>query len=67
MKEYIGPNEPVESTLIKFQETIQKYKFMELNLLAKRKTLLEKVPEIKKSLESIGHVSEKKVKDVSLK
>jgi prefoldin subunit 5 len=41
-----------EQTLQKFQEMIQKYKFMENHLLQRQQGLRSKKPEIKKSLET---------------
>ncbi|RHZ75955.1 hypothetical protein Glove_208g73 [Diversispora epigaea] len=40
----------VEVTLNKFQETVAKYKFMEVNFLSRKKALELKIPEIKKTL-----------------
>lgn len=42
------------ATLDKFQEMIQKYKFMEGHLLGRQESLRTKVPEIRKSLEVVG-------------
>ncbi|KDN47996.1 Prefoldin, subunit 3 [Tilletiaria anomala UBC 951] len=48
-----GPDEPVASTLRKFQETVSKYKFMEVNT-AQRKTVLEqKIPDIRDTLRMV--------------
>jgi len=41
---------PVEVTLSKFQETVAKYKFMEINFLNRKKGLELKIPEISKTL-----------------
>ncbi len=42
-----------EQTLLKFQEMINKYRFMETHLLQRRGGLESKIPEIKKSLDLV--------------
>ncbi|KAG9298778.1 hypothetical protein G9A89_012846 [Geosiphon pyriformis] len=53
----------VETTLSKFQETIAKYKFMEVNFLNRKKTLEMKIPEIKKSLNVVEYLITKQDSD----
>ncbi|KAI8812297.1 Prefoldin subunit-domain-containing protein [Cladochytrium replicatum] len=43
----------VEPTLRKFQEMISKYKYMEVHLLQRQKALETKIPEIKKTLDTV--------------
>ncbi|KAG1080887.1 hypothetical protein G6F42_023165 [Rhizopus arrhizus] len=50
VEDYVSEAEPVEIVLKKFQEAISKYKFMEVNLLQRRKVLEEKIPEIEKTI-----------------
>ncbi|CAG8469991.1 3875_t:CDS:2 [Funneliformis caledonium] len=51
VEEVIGKTSaPVEVTLSKFQETVAKYKFMEINFLNRKKALELKIPEINKTL-----------------
>ncbi len=53
-------NEEVEPTLKKFQETMSKYKFMELNTAQRRRGLEEKIPDIRKTLQMVTFLKEKK-------
>lgn len=46
--------------LKKFQEAISKYKFMEMNMLQRKKILEEKIPEIQKTLSTVEFLMEKK-------
>jgi len=48
-----GPDVEAESTLKQFQEAIAKYRYMEVNLTQRRKGLLEKVPDIRKTLDMV--------------
>jgi hypothetical protein len=50
----------VEAVLKKFQEAISKYKFMEMNMLQRRKILEEKIPEIQKTLSTVEFLMEKR-------
>ncbi|KND02379.1 tubulin-binding prefolding complex subunit PAC10 [Spizellomyces punctatus DAOM BR117] len=52
VEEYTTVGE-VETTLRKFQEMISKYKYMEIHLLQRKKSLETKIPEIKKTLEMV--------------
>lgn len=61
MQEYLGgPDEEVEPTLKKFQETMSKYKFMELNTAQRRRGLEEKIPDIRKTLQMVNFLKHKK-------
>ncbi|CCF51534.1 hypothetical protein NDA14_005671 [Ustilago hordei] len=61
VQEYLGgPDEDVEPTLKKFQETMSKYKFMELNTAQRRRGLEEKIPDIHKTLQMVNFLKEKK-------
>lgn len=59
VEDYVSAAEPVEVVLKKFQEAISKYKFMEINMLQRRKILEEKIPEIQKSLSTVEYLIEK--------
>ncbi|EPQ29762.1 uncharacterized protein PFL1_02435 [Pseudozyma flocculosa PF-1] len=48
-----GPDEDVEPTLRKFQETMSKYKFMEMNTAQRRGGLEDKIPDIRKTLQMV--------------
>ncbi|CAG8555352.1 11308_t:CDS:2 [Ambispora gerdemannii] len=54
---------PVEITLGKFQETIAKYKFMEINFMNRKKVLEMKIPEIKKTLTVVEYLINKQDSD----
>lgn len=59
--EYLGgPDEDVEPTLKKFQETMSKYKFMELNTAQRRRGLEDKIPDIRKTLQMVHFLQGKK-------
>ncbi|CBQ74012.1 related to prefoldin subunit 3 [Sporisorium reilianum SRZ2] len=61
VQEYLGgPDEEVEPTLKKFQETMSKYKFMELNTAQRRRGLEEKIPDIRKTLQMVTFLKAKK-------
>ncbi|GAC72991.1 molecular chaperone Prefoldin, subunit 3 [Moesziomyces antarcticus T-34] len=61
VQEYLGgPDEEVEPTLKKFQETMSKYKFMELNTAQRRRGLEEKIPDIRKTLQMVNFLQQKK-------
>ncbi|KAI8331445.1 Prefoldin subunit-domain-containing protein [Choanephora cucurbitarum] len=60
VEDYVSEAEPVEVVLKKFQEAISKYKFMEINLLQRRKVLEEKIPEIEKTIAMVDLLAEKK-------
>ena len=52
--------EGVEAVLRQLDEQHGKYKFMELNLLARKKKLKSQMPDIQKSLDMIDVLEEKK-------
>ncbi|KAH8552115.1 Prefoldin subunit 3 [Umbelopsis sp. PMI_123] len=60
VEDYVSDAEPVEAVLKKFQEAISKYKFMEMNMLQRRKILEEKIPEIQKTLSTVEFLMEKR-------
>jgi len=55
--------EPAEAILRKFQELVSKYKFMEVNHLQRKKSLEDKLPEIRKTLEMVNFLILKKGQD----
>ncbi|PWY98367.1 hypothetical protein BCV70DRAFT_202145 [Testicularia cyperi] len=64
VQEYLGgPDEDVEPTLRKFQETMSKYKFMELNTAQRRSGLEDKIPDIRKTLQMVQFLESKKGND----
>ncbi|KAI8875155.1 Prefoldin, subunit 3 [Backusella circina FSU 941] len=60
VEDYVSEAEPVEVVLKKFQEAISKYKFMEVNLLQRKKVLGDNIPEIEKTIAMIDLLTEKK-------
>ncbi|KAN0059927.1 hypothetical protein ACQY0O_007900 [Thecaphora frezii] len=61
VQQHLGaPDEDVEPTLRKFQETMSKYKFMEMNTAQRRRGLEEKIPDIRKTLQMVEFLKEKK-------
>ncbi|OMJ12060.1 Prefoldin subunit 3 [Smittium culicis] len=54
--DYISKNESAQITLKKFTEAINKYKFMEINTMQRRKGLEDKIPEIEKSLKMVEFI-----------
>ncbi|KAI1249312.1 peptide chain release factor 1 [Eutypa lata] len=53
VEDYVSSREEVETTLRSFQEMISKYQFMELNLQRRVAGLNDKMPDIKKTLETV--------------
>jgi hypothetical protein len=49
-----------EQTLLKFQEMIQKYRFMETHLVTRQAGLESKIPEIKKSVDVVKLIATNK-------
>ncbi|KAJ9084361.1 hypothetical protein DSO57_1025365 [Entomophthora muscae] len=49
-----------EEVLKTFSESISKYRFMESNMLQRKKALEAKIPEIKKSLDMVQYLSSRK-------
>jgi hypothetical protein len=52
-----------ESALVQLQQLLSKYRFMEANLLQRKKSLLDKLPEIEKTLEMAKFLKERKEND----
>ncbi|KAG8929275.1 hypothetical protein FRC02_005798 [Tulasnella sp. 418] len=55
-----GPDAEVESTLRQFQQAIAKYRYMELNLNQKKKGLLEKIPDVGKTLSMVKYLKSRR-------
>ncbi|KZZ92673.1 prefoldin subunit 3 [Ascosphaera apis ARSEF 7405] len=55
--DYVSSREEVEPTLRSFQEMISKYQFMELNTKKRAEGLEDKIPEMKKTLETVQFLS----------
>ncbi|KAF9902203.1 hypothetical protein BX616_002006 [Lobosporangium transversale] len=53
VEDHVSEQEPVEIVLRKFQEAVAKYKFMEVNMLQRKRNLDAKIPEIRKTLEMV--------------
>ncbi|KAF9924878.1 hypothetical protein BGZ65_008094 [Modicella reniformis] len=53
VEDHVTEEEPVEIVLRKFQEAMAKYKFMEINMLQRKRNLDAKIPEIRKTLEMV--------------
>lgn len=51
--DYVSSRADVEPTLRSFQEMISKYQFMELNTQRRGQGLKDKIPDIKKTLETV--------------
>ncbi|KAI2616741.1 Prefoldin, subunit 3 [Hypoxylon sp. NC1633] len=54
VEDYVTSRDDVQSTLRSFQEMISKYQFMELNLQRRISGLKDKMPDIQKTLETVG-------------
>ncbi|KAI1099020.1 Prefoldin, subunit 3 [Jackrogersella minutella] len=54
VEDYVTSRDDVQSTLRSFQEMISKYQFMELNLQRRVAGLKDKMPDIEKTLETVG-------------
>ncbi|KAG8846569.1 hypothetical protein FRB96_001973 [Tulasnella sp. 330] len=55
-----GPDAEVETALKQFQEAIAKYRYMEMNLTQRKKGLLEKIPDIQKTLDMVEFLKRKR-------
>ncbi|KAL1892925.1 peptide chain release factor 1 [Ceratocystis pirilliformis] len=53
VEDYVISHDEVEGTLRNFQEMINKYQFMEMNLQKRLAGLREKIPDIQKTLETV--------------
>ncbi|KIK01635.1 hypothetical protein K443DRAFT_132191 [Laccaria amethystina LaAM-08-1] len=61
VEEYLGgPNAEVEGTLKSFQDAIAKYRYMDANLAQRRASLEEKIPDIKKTLDMVEYLQERR-------
>ncbi|CAA7263984.1 unnamed protein product [Cyclocybe aegerita] len=59
--EYMGgPDGDVESTLASFQEALAKYRYMDSSLTQRRASLEEKIPDIKKTLDMVEYLQERR-------
>lgn len=56
-----GADEDAEPHLRKFQETMSKYKMMEVDRQQRKRALEEKIPEMKKTLTMVEHIKSKRV------
>ncbi|RXG71967.1 hypothetical protein Avbf_01327 [Armadillidium vulgare] len=58
---YMGiPEAPFVNVMRKLEEQLNKYKFMEVHLQAKRKKLKSQIPDIKSSLEIVKEMKNRK-------
>ncbi|KAF8549406.1 Prefoldin subunit 3 [Imleria badia] len=61
VEEYIGsPDGDVEGPLKAFQDAIAKYRYMDANLTQRRKSLEDKIPDIKKTLHMVEFLQERR-------
>ncbi|KAJ3505826.1 hypothetical protein NMY22_g17441 [Coprinellus aureogranulatus] len=59
--EYMAGSEAdIETTLRAFQDAIAKYRYMEANLTQKRASLEEKIPDIRKTLDVVEYLQERR-------
>ncbi|PPQ82778.1 hypothetical protein CVT25_009273 [Psilocybe cyanescens] len=59
--EYIGnPDAGVESTLKSFQDALAKYRYMDSSLTQRRASLEEKIPDIRKTLDMVEYLQERR-------
>lgn len=56
VEDYVSSVEQVDAILRQFQETINKYKFMEVNILKRTSGLRGKVPEIEGTLDMVAYL-----------
>jgi hypothetical protein len=56
-----GAEEDAEPHLRTFQETMSRYKMMEVDRQQRKRALEEKIPEMKKTLAMVHHLKEKRV------
>ncbi|KAJ7743839.1 Prefoldin subunit-domain-containing protein [Mycena metata] len=55
-----GPNAEVEGPLKAFQDALAKYRFMDSNLIQRRASLEDKIPDIKKTLMMVEYLQERR-------
>ncbi|KAG5643858.1 hypothetical protein DXG03_009542 [Asterophora parasitica] len=61
VEEYLGgPDAEVEGTLKNFQDALAKYRYMDSNLTQRRQSLEEKIPDIKKTLDMVEYLQERR-------
>ncbi|KAG5340713.1 putative prefoldin subunit 3 [Termitomyces sp. T112] len=61
VEEYLGgPDAEVEGTLKSFQDAIAKYRYMDSNLTQRRQSLEEKIPDIRKTLDMVEFLQERR-------
>jgi len=60
VEQYMGPDADVEGTLRAFQDALAKYRYMDSNLTQRRQSLEEKIPDIKKTLDMVEYLQERK-------
>ncbi|KAG8835269.1 hypothetical protein FRC17_004576 [Serendipita sp. 399] len=66
VEKHLGsPDAEVESSIRAFQEAISKYKYMENNLMQRKKGLEEKIPDIKKTLAMVQLLQDRKNNETS--
>ncbi|KAK2460407.1 hypothetical protein APHAL10511_007572 [Amanita phalloides] len=58
--EYMGPDADVEGTLRAFQDALAKYRYMDSNLTQRRQSLEDNVPDIKKTLDLVEYLQERR-------
>lgn len=58
--EFVTSRAEVEPTLRNFQEMISKYQFMELNTQRRAKGLQDKIPDIKKTLDTVRFLKQRR-------
>ncbi|KAI0789260.1 Prefoldin subunit 3 [Abortiporus biennis] len=60
VEEYLGPNPEAEQALKEFQAALSKYRYMDHNLTQRRRTLEDKIPDIKKTLSMVEFLQERR-------
>ncbi|KAF8884484.1 hypothetical protein BD779DRAFT_777878 [Infundibulicybe gibba] len=55
-----GPDAEVEGPLKNFQDALAKYRYMDANLAQRRQSLEEKIPDIKKTLDMVEYLHERR-------
>ncbi|KAG0175353.1 peptide chain release factor 1 [Apophysomyces sp. BC1034] len=63
VEDFVSETETADIVVKKFQEAVSKYKFMEVNLMQRRKVLEEKIPEIEKTIAMVDFLIERKESD----
>ncbi|EKM52463.1 uncharacterized protein PHACADRAFT_164399 [Phanerochaete carnosa HHB-10118-sp] len=61
--EFLGAEPKVEGALKEFQAALAKYRYMDHNLAQRRRSLEEKIPDIKKTLTMIEFLQERRVSE----